>query len=424
MHEEINPWSSQAAPDAERIFAEFGIEPLGSLADRIRDPPPFFRRGIIVGHRDYAPIAAAMEQQSPFHVLTGFMPSGHPHLGHLMVMKEVVWHVQRGGTGYVAVADREAHAVRHIPWDKCREFGKEYLLCLYALGFTGTAYAQSTNEKLKDLAFEAATRVNFSDLSAIYGFSQDTGLAHAMSVITQVADILYPQLDAGPAPTIVPVGVDQDPHIRLTRDVAHKLRMFTVEQREGLVSVRSKEAPAEALQAVADAFAGSRQYEGHVDVPGGDLAAVAETVRSIERAHGGFGFITPSSTYHLFMPGLQGGKMSSSVPESSFSFAEPADSVKKKVMNALTGGRMTKEEQQRLGGEPDRCPVYQLNRFHVAEDDCELAEIREACLAGRLLCGTCKKQTYARVNTFLCDFKERMDAVRHRVEDVYGPDTQ
>ena len=27
------------------------------------------------------------------------MPSGHPHLGHLMVMKEVVWHVQQGGNG-------------------------------------------------------------------------------------------------------------------------------------------------------------------------------------------------------------------------------------------------------------------------------------------------------------------------------------
>jgi len=174
-------------------------------------------RGIVVGHRDYSLVADAIQKRTPFHVLTGFMPSGLPHLGHLMVMKEVVWHVQQGGNGYVAVADREAHAVRGISWEKCREYGKEYLKALYALGFEGTTYYQSKNDRLKDLAFEASTKVNFSEMTAIYGFGPDTSLSHAMSVITQVADILFPQLDAGPAPTIVPVGLDQDPHIRLTR---------------------------------------------------------------------------------------------------------------------------------------------------------------------------------------------------------------
>ena len=67
------------------------------------------RRGIIVGHRDYRPIALAIRDHLPFHVLTGFMPSGHPHLGHLLVMREVVWHVSQGGHGMITIADREAH---------------------------------------------------------------------------------------------------------------------------------------------------------------------------------------------------------------------------------------------------------------------------------------------------------------------------
>lgn len=75
-----------------------------------------------------------------------------------------------------------------------------------------------------------------------------------MSVLTQVADILHPQVESEPAPTVVPVGLDQDPHIRLTRGVAHKLRMFTVEDRNTHVSVRSKEAPEEAMEAVHKAF--------------------------------------------------------------------------------------------------------------------------------------------------------------------------
>jgi tryptophanyl-tRNA synthetase len=406
----VNPWGNNQAQDYQAIFSEFGIEPISTVIPDLPDLPPFIRRGIVVGHRDYQTVARAIREGAPYYVMTGFMPSGHPHLGHLMVMKEVVWHVRHGGTGYIAIADREAHAVRGISWEQCRTFGEEYLRCLYALGYRGTTYYQSDNTPLHALAFEASTKVNFSELSAIYGFGPDTSLSHAESVITQVADILYPQVDKGPAPTVVPVGIDQDPHLRLTRGIAHKLRMFTVEERDGYVSVRSKNAPPDAVSAVHTAFPGSRKFEGHVDIRGCPLREVEERVRGIEREHGGFGFFIPSSTYHIFMPGLQGGKMSSSVPESLFSFGEPDESIGKKVKNALTGGRMSVEEQRRRGGEPDRCSVFLLNLFHLIEDDRELEELRKACQEGRLLCGPCKKETLERVWAFLRDFRERMDA--------------
>ena len=374
------------------------------------------RRGIVVGHRDYPAIARAIRNRTPFHILTGFMPSGHPHLGHLMVMKEVVWHVQQGGNGYITIADREAHAVRGMSWEKCREYGKEYLACLYALGFEGQTYFQSKNDRLKDLAFEAATKVNFSELTSIYGFTPETDLAHAESVITQVADILYPQIDREPAPTLVPVGVDQDPHIRLTRGIAHKMRMFTVEEREGYVSVRSKNAPEEALDAVKQAFPHAKKYEGHVDIKGVHCADVSAKVREIERANGGFAFL--HSLVHL--PHIHArahrGKMSSSIPESIISFYEPEATVRKKVMSGITGGRMTLEEQKRLGGEPDKCSLYLLNLFHMVTDDAELAEIRRKCCAGEVTCGQCKKETAERVVIFLKEFREKMDVAAESIE--------
>ncbi len=411
-----NPWSSTPSLDIEKTFADFGIEPIAPLLPELPSVPYFMRRNIVVGHRDYRPIASAIRNRTPFHVLTGFMPSGHPHLGHLMVMKEVVWHVEQGGNGYVTIADREAHAVRGLSWDKCREYGKEYLACLYALGFEGTTYFQSKNNRLKDLAFEAATKVNFSELAAIYGFSPETDLAHADSVITQVADILYPQIDREPAPTLVPVGVDQDPHIRLTRGIAHKMRMFTIEERDGYISVRSKNAPEAALESVKKAFPHAKKYEGHVDIKGAQCVDVSVKVREIERANGGFAFYTPSSTYHIFMPGLTGGKMSSSIPESIISFYETEAVVRKKVMSGITGGRVTLEEQKRLGGEPDKCSLYLLNLFHMVTDDADLAEIRRKCTAGEITCGQCKKETAERVVAFLHDFKEKMDAASDRIE--------
>ncbi|MGD0080095.1 MAG: tryptophan--tRNA ligase [Methanoregula sp.] len=413
---QINPWSSTPTLDIGKAFADFGIEPIAPVITDLPDIPYFMRRGIVVGHRDYRPIVQAIRNRTPFHILTGFMPSGHPHLGHLMVMKEVVWHVQQGGNGYVTIADREAHAVREMPWEKCREYGKEYLACLLALGFEGQTYFQSRNDRLKDLAFEAATKVNFSELAAIYGFSPETDLAHADSVITQVADILFPQIDREPAPTVVPVGVDQDPHIRLTRGIAHKMRMFTVEERDGYISVRSKNARNTALDAVKKAFPHAKKYEGHVDIREARCADVSAKVRQIERECGGFAFYTPSSTYHIFMPGLTGGKMSSSIPESIISFYEPEAAVRKKVMSGITGGRMTLEEQKQLGGEPDKCSLYLLNLFHIVTDDNELMEIRRKCTAGEITCGQCKKETAERVVAFLKDFREKMEAAAETIE--------
>jgi Tryptophanyl-tRNA synthetase len=108
--------------------------------------------------------------------------------------------------------------------------------------------------------------------------------------------------------------------------------------------------------------------------------------------------------------------MSSSVPDSLVWFDEDEKTARKKIMSAVTGGRQTLEEQKKLGGEPEKCSIYQLNRFHMMESDAELCKMCEACKAGELMCGTCKKETAERVLTFLKEFKEKRDEVAHMVE--------
>ena len=188
------------------------------------------------------------------------------------------------------------------------------------------------------------------------------------------------------------MGLDQDPHIRLTRGIAHKFRMFTVEERDGYISVRLKNAPDAALDAVKKAFPHAKKYEGHVDIKGAACADVSAKVREIERAFGGYAFYSPSSTYHIFLPGLTGGEMSSSLPESLISFYEPEAAVRKKVMSGLTGGRMTLEEQRRLGGEPEKCTLYLLNMFHMITDDAKLAELYRKCRSGRSPAGSARRR--------------------------------
>ena len=247
MEVKLDPWGAVFVDDYSKLFDEFGISSFDKILPLINNPHPYMRRKIIFGHRNYDSVLRAMQEHRPFAVMSGFMPSGRAHFGHMMVMNEIIWHQQQGGDAFAAIANMEAHAVRGISWSKCRELGiNEYILSLIALGFepNGHIYFQSDNFKMRNLAFELAAAANFSEVSAIYGFSGETSIAHMESVMAQSADILHPQLEeyGGPKPVVIPVGADQDPHIKLTRDLAYRMRKFLVERREEYVSIRGKSA--------------------------------------------------------------------------------------------------------------------------------------------------------------------------------------
>ncbi len=226
----LDPWGSSTVDDYRKLFEEFGIETFEEVLPRIPSPHYLMRRGVIFGHRDYRPVAEAMANDEPFAALSGFMPTGDPHIGHKLVFDELIWHQERGGEAYGLIADLEAHAARGLSWEEIDEHTESYLLSLIALGFDpeeGTLYRQSTNREVQDLAFELGTKANFSELGAIYDFDGETEVSYMQSVVTQMADILYPQLD-DPKPTVIPVGPDQDPHMRLARDLAGRMRYFGV----------------------------------------------------------------------------------------------------------------------------------------------------------------------------------------------------
>jgi tryptophanyl-tRNA synthetase len=348
-----------------------------------------------------------------------------------MVMEEIIWHQRMGGNAFAGIADREAHAVRGFSWEKCRETGTEqYVLSLIALGFEpdGHIYFQSESDNVKDLAFELGIRTNFSELRAIYGFNGQTNVAHMESALTQSADILQPQLTdfSGPKPTVIPVGADQDPHIRLTRGLANSMNMFRIEQREDkkgntYMSIRSKAAPEGALQEMAESLPwDTKVFEGHVDVfDVDDNIELREIARQVELDLGGYAFLPPASTYHRFMSGLQGGKMSSSVPDSVISLTEKPEQAAKKVKRAKTGGRMTLEEQKKLGGEPDKCPVYELFMFHLIDNDRELEEIHSECVEGTRMCGHCKAYAAELMADFLREHQKLREQAREKL-DEYG----
>ncbi|WP_312910953.1 tryptophan--tRNA ligase [Natronosalvus caseinilyticus] len=260
----LDPWGSSSVSDYRKLFEEFGIEEFDELLADLPHPHYLMRRGVIFGHRDYRPVLEAMREGDPFAVLSGFMPTGDPHIGHKLVFDEIIWHQQQGGDAYALIADLEAHSARGLTWDEIDEHARDYLLSLLALGFDledGTIYRQSTEREVQDLAFELGIEANFSELGAIYGFDGETDVSHMQSVVTQMADILYPQLE-GPKPTVIPVGPDQDPHVRLARDLASRMRYFGV-----TTAYASFEATEDELEIIGAAYDARESYADDADQP-------------------------------------------------------------------------------------------------------------------------------------------------------------
>jgi len=88
----LNPWETDQVKDYGRIMKDFGIDEfdIGALPGDV-SIPRLFREGIVFGQRGFKTIVDRMKRKEMFAVLTGLMPSGRMHLGHKMVIDEVIY---------------------------------------------------------------------------------------------------------------------------------------------------------------------------------------------------------------------------------------------------------------------------------------------------------------------------------------------
>ncbi|MHB8634026.1 MAG: tryptophan--tRNA ligase [Thermoplasmatota archaeon] len=433
---QIDPWGSSQVADYARLRDEFGIAPFGpSEYGVFAKPHDLFRRGVVFGHRDFERVADAIHGRDAWGVMTGFMPSGDLHLGHKMVLEQVIAHQGSGADVSLCLADFEAMAARGFSRRQAHAIASDqYVHNALALGLDPKGspfYYQTERGRVKDLAHQFAQKVNWSTLQALYGFSGQTTMAHGMAPLIQAADILHPQL-SGARPILVPVGVDQDPHIRLTRDIAQDWRLFSIQPTPEGIGIFVK--PAAGVKELLDLAETTLRAQGYGEIRRNDSykalyvsGSGPEDLRRIDlalaraesaRPDGAPAFLRPSATFHRFMTGLQGGKMSSSKPETSVYLTEEPASATKKVMAAVTGGRASALEQRRLGANPDICPVYELYLYHLAQNDAHLETVYRECKTGGRLCGGCKREAAGLLETFLKSHKEKRQATQHLVAEA------
>ncbi len=349
----LDPWSSDNILEEEysRLIKEFGIEELSDILREKFKNNRFIRRKIIFGHRALDDIYKAIEKGKNWAVMSGIKPSGPYHLGTMTTALEIIEFQKMGGKAYYCIADIESWEDNGITYEEAEETAIDNVADILALGLDPSPkksyiWRQSQEDAVKNACFKVSRLVTQNMLNAIYG-EKTFGLY--LAALIQVGDILLPQILEGAQPTVVPVGIDQDPHVRLTRDLT---RRYYAEEK----------------------------------------------------------FFLPGSTYHYLLPGLDGSdKMSKRNPNSCFSFDEDPKVIEKKIKGALTGGRRNKKEQQELGGEPQKCMIYKILMYHFEESDEKLNKDFIDCVNGELMCGTHKKECVEKVLKFVREHQEKKE---------------
>ena len=408
-------------------------------------------------HRDLDVVLGCMKRSEPFGVLTGLMPSGRMHLGHSMVIDQVKWFQEQGADITVTVADLEALATRDTSLRTGRKTAiEEYVLNYAALGLdpdNTNVYFQSSRPEVQRLAFTLGRRTNLSEFEAIYGFEGETNLAHVQAPLVQVGDIIHPQLDefGGLRPIVVPVGIDQDPHLRLTRGIAGKTHWFNVKPRskggvtialsvqdgnQSALGMVGGKADAEARKALFERIMTAIAPLGYSDqianhkhgtlvIPGAsiaDIASIRMCLLALEREMGGMGLMPPCSTYHRFAVGLTGDKMSSSQPETTIFMDESFEDLERKIKRSFSGGQPTIEEHRRIGGDCSKDVAFQYLQFFFERDDTALLEIKSEYESGRMLAGEMKQVCIDKAWEWLQGLSERREMWSDRLDEFLAPD--
>ncbi|WP_135821981.1 tryptophan--tRNA ligase [Halostella litorea] len=344
----------------DRVIEQFGATPV--TAEQVGRFPdhPLVRRGVFYAGRDLDPFLAAAERGDPHSIVTGVGPSGPLHLGHVFPFYFAKALQERTGAHvYVPVSDDEKLFTRDLTAGEVRGHLRENLRDLLAVGFdperTRIVIDTADAGALYPQATRFAAGITQSTVEATYGEPRNAGESFYPAM--QATHLLLPQLVRGEHPTLVPIAVDQDPHVRVARDVAGK---------------------------------------------------AAYDVRK------------PGALLSTFLPGLGGpGKMSSSDDAPSIRLTDDRETVAEKVNgHAHSGGRGSVAEHREHGGDPAVDVAFRYLHAFFEPDDAEVERLAHEYRAGDLLSGELKAAAIERIADFLDAHRRRRAALGDLREEL------
>ncbi|HII88153.1 TPA: tryptophan--tRNA ligase [Candidatus Woesearchaeota archaeon] len=365
----VTPWHVQGNIDYDRLIKEFGTEKIDDkLLQRIKkitggdELHYMLRRKIFFSHKYLNEALTAYETGEKIYLYTGRAPSGPVHLGHLVPWIFTKWlQDQFKAPLLFQIPDEEkVFFKKGLTFDESKKWAYDNILDIIALGFDpkktkiflDTEYAKT----MYKTACKVAGKVTFSTAKSVFGFKNSDNLGAIFYTCMQSVPAFLPtEFEGKPTQCIIPHAIDQDPHFRVTRDVAPQLGYPKP------CSVHCRFLPG--LQGM------------HAE-----------------------------------------GKMSASIESTAVYTCDDEKTVKNKINKyAFSGGKATIEEHRRDGGNPDIDVSYQWLVF-FEEDDAKLKKIYDDYKSGALLTGELKQILIDKLNTFLVKHREKREKVKDQVE--------
>lgn len=331
----------------EKLVNEFGASRIDSAS-----APDFytFKNGLIYSHRNFDDFMRRLNGGERSAIVSGLNASSSMHIAHLSVFDTNLFFQRKYGVRvYVPISDDESLVSGKI--DSQEEGLRKSLVLaksILALGFD----VQNTRimidqiyPQIYNLAFSISRKINVSTVRATYGYTPDKNIGLFFYPAVQSAHVMFPNLH-GYSNVLVPIGPDEDPHLRICRDVSELM-----------------------------------------------------------------GYRKPAVIHSVFLPGTDGSKMSKS-KDNAIYLQDSSRDIRKKVMNAFSGGQTSIEEHRLKGGDPDiDVPFTYLRYFFLTGTESQ--EVADQYRKGKLLSGEMKNMLLERIEKRIENFKKNYDNVSY-----------
>ena len=355
----VTPWDVTGEIDYQKLIKEFGTQPMDEKHfSRLKRPmPPPVRRGMCFSHRDLNLWLDAYEKGQKVSIVSGRGPSNKMHIGHLTLYAIPLYFQKAYGCKvYIPVSDDEKFYVNdHLSVETVAKHADDNILDILAMGYNPkltVVHKDFEYTKIYKYAAQVAKKVTYSTAKAVFGLKPENNIGWSFYPAMQATHILFPQFIDGPQHTLVPIGIDQDPFMRVTRDIAHHF---------GFVK------PGAIHKMLAPGLAGPKMSSRG----GEDVLWLDDDEKTV---------------------------------------------AKKINKHAFSGGAATVAEHRKKGGNPDVDVSYLYLKYFFEEDDKKLARVYNDYRSGALLTGELKAYLIEKVNAYLKEHMKRRERAAKNVD--------
>jgi len=338
--------------DNEKLLKEFGAEKLSSLSEK----PDFytFQTGVLISHRDFKKFFSFLKQGKKCAILSGVNASGSLHLGHKAVFDTNLFFQKKYNLPvYIPISDDESYVSGKVADQKeALENSLRLAKELIAYGFNPEKtffIIDQIYTNIYNLAIKLSRKITLSEVKATYGYKNEDNPGLYFYPAVQAAHVLFPQ-EKVKAHTLVPIGPDEDAHIRIARDLASR-----------------------------------------------------------------FNYEKPSIIHSIFLPGIDGKKMSKSKNNAIF-LNDTEKEIKKKINKSFSGGQKTLEEHREKGGNPDVDVAFLYLKYLFLSPE-KSNEIRGKYKKGEMTTGEMKQLFAEHVLKFVGEFQTNLRKVKDKDVD-------